>query len=1057
MTAKADNVRILQYLKAGAPGVKYFPGPKSVKHFTQEPTTNHFFWDLFFLALLWGFLGLYYPPELLFSPTITAGGDTPSHYFTASFLTEYILHTGKISGWCHGNLAGFPMLQYYFPAPFLLMSGLSTMVGLPVAFKLVTALGVFMLPASVYGFFRLLRQLFPVPIVGACFSLIFLFNEGNKMWGGNIPSTMAGEFCYSIGFSLAILWMGMVYRTMEKPTLRQIVLTAAFLALVGLSHAYALLFAGFGSGFFLLTKSRFKAHLNTLLKIHGLAFCLLGFWIMPLIANLPWTTKFNILWIFHSWQQAMEEIFPAAMLPFIALTLLATIVALVLFLARKGKNPQDETALPFCLRPTMYLWGLILCGVALYFAGYRARVVDVRFIPFFQLFLIVGGAMLFQGRLVTRNSTLVAALLAAIALLSTTLWVDGKETFIRSWVKSNYEGVEVKPLWPAFKAVNDYLKGDWNDPRVQYEHSTIHQGAGSVRAFENLPLFSGRSTLECVYIQASVPAPFIFYIQSETCQRPSTPIPEVFFSRFNLKRGAEHMRYFNVSHFVAAESPIKQALEHNPDFFLEFMAPPYAVYGLEKAPRSYVAALQYKPVLLPLEGWMQKAYAWFRLGDLEVTPVFADHLSREEQSWFIPAGDAAMRSLPSVSLPESPSPAPRATMLHEKIAITGAQPGRPLLVKASYHPGWKASGGEKIFLAGPGFMLLFPKSPEVTLTYGPTSSDWIGKALTLTALLWLVLCLLPFSRGLTGLAGRLFNHYAIVPAVPLLLVMAVGAGLFLSREAPEFPAVPYNKGLEYFRDADYDEAIKVFRDILDRHGQSLVAGEAAYHLAMCYYRQEDYAGALRELEETLRLYPETPRAAEIRYHMGLCRMQQKRFGQARQAFDRTVDEFPGSIWGRLAAYHHAMSLFRERHYANALASLDRLLSLLPERPMAAEAFYHKGLCHLELGEIQEARQDFQLTRSHYDETLWAEHAQYQYGLSFFREQDFDNMVLAMKELLNQYPKTALAPEAWYHMGLGHLSLDMPKQARLDFTNVVEKSPGSSMAAPARDRLKELDS
>ena len=147
--------------------------------------------------------------------------------------------------------------------------------------------------------------------------------------------------------------------------------------------------------------------------------------------------------------------------------------------------------------------------------------------------------MLFRSRLIVRDSRAAAVLLAGAVLLSTVLWMDGRETFIRSWIGSNYRGLEDKPLWPEYKAVNDFLKGDWNDPRVQYEHSTINQGAGTVRAFENLPLFSGRSTLECVYIQASVPAPFIFYIQSETCQHPSTPIPEVCFSRFDLERGAQ--------------------------------------------------------------------------------------------------------------------------------------------------------------------------------------------------------------------------------------------------------------------------------------------------------------------------------------------------------------------------------------------------------------------------------------------------------------------------------------------------------------------------------------
>ena len=63
-----------------------------------------------------------------------------------------------------------------------------------------------------------------------------------------------------------------------------------------------------------------------------------------------------------------------------------------------------------------------------------------------------------------------------------------------------------------------------------------HQGAGTVRAFENLPLFSGRSTLEGVYIQGSLSVPFIFYLQSEISQQPSTPIPDYNYSRFNLKK-----------------------------------------------------------------------------------------------------------------------------------------------------------------------------------------------------------------------------------------------------------------------------------------------------------------------------------------------------------------------------------------------------------------------------------------------------------------------------------------------------------------------------------------
>jgi hypothetical protein len=43
---------------------------------------------------------------------------------------------------------------------------------------------------------------FSRPHYGCFVFLPFLFMEGNSMWGGNIPSTLAGTFCYSMGFSL---------------------------------------------------------------------------------------------------------------------------------------------------------------------------------------------------------------------------------------------------------------------------------------------------------------------------------------------------------------------------------------------------------------------------------------------------------------------------------------------------------------------------------------------------------------------------------------------------------------------------------------------------------------------------------------------------------------------------------------------------------------------------------------------------------------------------------------------------------------------------------------
>ena len=99
----------------------------------------------------------------LFTATTTTGGDTASHFYTLDYLRHTLLPAGKITGWTMGNYAGFPILQFYFPLPFLIMSLLDLVMPLQVAFKLVTLSGTALLPVAAYTMLRLIRCPFPRP------------------------------------------------------------------------------------------------------------------------------------------------------------------------------------------------------------------------------------------------------------------------------------------------------------------------------------------------------------------------------------------------------------------------------------------------------------------------------------------------------------------------------------------------------------------------------------------------------------------------------------------------------------------------------------------------------------------------------------------------------------------------------------------------------------------------------------------------------------------------------------------------------------------------------
>ena len=56
---------------------------------------------------------------------------------------------------------------------------------------------------------------FPTPAVFSVATLPFLFYRGFTIYGGNIPSTLAGEFAFSISLTILLVYLGFLSRGLE--------------------------------------------------------------------------------------------------------------------------------------------------------------------------------------------------------------------------------------------------------------------------------------------------------------------------------------------------------------------------------------------------------------------------------------------------------------------------------------------------------------------------------------------------------------------------------------------------------------------------------------------------------------------------------------------------------------------------------------------------------------------------------------------------------------------------------------------------------------------------
>ncbi len=664
-----------------------------------------------FLCLITLFLLSYIKPSLLFLQTTTTGGDTASHYYTAYYLKAHLLPLGKISGWTFGNLAGFPLLQFYFPLPFLLIALLGYLIPLQIAFKIITVLGTFLLPVTVYFGLKKLDFDFPAPILGAIFTLPFLFNEANSMWGGNIPSTLAGEFSESLSMALALLWYGFLYAGITKK--KYMGINILLFCLMILSHLYPAFIVVFSSPLLLLHKE-WKFRFWYLFKMYALSTLLVLWWLFPWLRNIPWTESHNFTWNFTSGWEA----FPKILIPFFVLGILG-IIALI----RDEKNKTHLDKILYCIIP-------IPLAVFLYTIAHYIGLVDIRFIPFIYLWLCIfaaqGVVFLVRhglGHIGTDFLQTVHRALVGIFFIVVILLVFKSVTFIPYWLQWNYDGFEHKENWPTYQAINEFLDGDFNEPRVVYEHSQLHNTFGTERAFENLPLFSGRATLEGVYLQSAVTAPYIFYIQSEISQQQSCPFWHKFpCTSMNFKKAAKHLKLFNVKHLIIISPQAQKAIAERPEYTLVKEIKNYQIYQLTSASgknnNGYVTPLLYEPVAVQASAWKNISYTWFTQSDLDTHLVFLPKVTDKEKSRFhtiLQPQELDVHNLPKKQL--RPNCIVNATLSDAEIAINTTCINTPLLIKVSYHPSWKVEGADTIYLASPGFMLIYPLRENVKLYY----------------------------------------------------------------------------------------------------------------------------------------------------------------------------------------------------------------------------------------------------------------------------------------------------------------------------------------------------
>lgn len=271
-------------------------------------------------------------PILLFRDTTTSGGDTGAHVLVAKYLETHLLPHFQVTGWSPDWFDGLPLLTFYFPLPALAVVGLNVVVAYGVAFKLVTAAGSLALPLCAWALGRLGRLPRPGPECLAIATVPFLFDRSYQIYGGNLASTLAGEYDFSLALALALLFLGLTMAGLRNG--RHRASSAACLAACALCHFVPALYAGAGATLLVLfgpgrPALDLRKRLRWGVPVGAVAVAITGFWLFPFYSYLPYTTSMG-------WTKVTDyvtSLFPEELLWALALAVVGAVASV---LRRRG-------------------------------------------------------------------------------------------------------------------------------------------------------------------------------------------------------------------------------------------------------------------------------------------------------------------------------------------------------------------------------------------------------------------------------------------------------------------------------------------------------------------------------------------------------------------------------------------------------------------------------------------------------------------------------------------------------------------------------------------------
>ncbi len=567
-----------------------------------------------------------------------------------------------------------------------------------------------------------------------------MFTESFTIYGGNLASTLAGQF--SFGYSLAFANLSIFYLLKSNNNFR-FPISSIFLALCLLSHLIPFIIYSPIYAFYWLSR---KQNFNQKILSISIFLALVSRWSASLIMNLEYTTNMS-----YTPFSRVEDLIKKDILPIIFI--------LIGLLITKHKNLIKNKTL------NLFELYLIFSSILLYFFVPEGALWNGRLVPFFNLGIIflffkaleifiediylyqqglnVLTVLFFGGTIyclyifyekwsanqsylnvyvpiilliiifaiINLNNVVIQLNMLIVSIIFSTI------SFLPHWLNWNFTGYEGKNDWNQIQSLYTKLE-NLKPGRIMWEPNSDMNKYGTPMTLMTLPYFTKHTSMEGLYFDSSITTPFHFISVSGLAKRPSNPVGGLSYINNKFDQGVDYLYDLGIDYFISYTEEIESKAMSSDRLNFLFSSDPFSVFEVSSSKVELINQdIEVFSKVNKQEGILSSVFR-----DTNITNFFEkayENFDELDEKRIVEVSNKILIQPSNNNNLEVTD----IRITNRKISFFTNNPGELHLIKVSYFPNWSISNGLGPFRTSPSFMSVIPNQEYVEINFVKTSLE----------------------------------------------------------------------------------------------------------------------------------------------------------------------------------------------------------------------------------------------------------------------------------------------------------------------------------------------